>query len=91
MKSVDAHHKGRRVRLLDTVTGRGRAPSFPGWDKADYLDHLVPLEPGWVGTIDHVESHNSNPWTRYGVAFDNGVRANGVEPKDIEFLPDTQS
>ncbi|WP_069164573.1 hypothetical protein [Nocardia altamirensis] len=91
MKSVDAHHEGRRVRTLDTIHGNGFAPSFPGWDAPDCLDHLKPLEAGWLGTIHNVESHGANPWTRYGITFDNGIRANGVHPSEVELLPETES
>lgn len=84
--SIHAHHKGRRVRTLDTIRGRGYAPDWPGWQAPDHLEHMPDLEPGWVGTITNVESHGANPWTRYGIEFDNGVSTNGIDPRHVEFL-----
>ncbi|WP_225730924.1 MULTISPECIES: hypothetical protein [unclassified Nocardia] len=88
--NIHAHHKGRRVRTLDTITGRGFAPSFPGWDAIDHLDHMPTLEPGWLGTITNVESHASNPWTRYAIRFENGVCSGGIDPRHVEFVPPTE-
>lgn len=58
-----------------------------GWDAPDHLDYMPALEPGWAGTITDVESHGANPFTRYGIRFDNGITSHGVDPRTVEFLP----
>lgn len=88
--NIDNHLKGRRVRTLDTISKRGFSPDFPGWDAPDHLEHMPMLQPDWLGTITAVESHGSSPWTRYGIRFDNGVYSAGVDPADVELLPDDE-
>jgi O-acetyl-ADP-ribose deacetylase (regulator of RNase III) len=79
------HYIGRRIRTLHRISGRGFAPTFPGWQDPDHMKHMPSLKPGWLGTITKVESHGSNPWTRYSITFDNGIRAHGVHPDKIAF------
>ncbi|WP_433660771.1 hypothetical protein ACQPW1_00330 [Nocardia sp. CA-128927] len=84
--NINAHHKGRRIRLLDGVTGNGIAPGWPGWDAPNQADYRRALEAGWVGTIESVESHGYAPYTRYAVKFDNEVYGSGIEPAHLEFV-----
>lgn len=68
---------GKAVVTLTTRTRR-LAPDFPGWDHPNYGDYLLDIPAGLRGTITGVESHGSNPWTRYTVQFEDGSRASGL-------------
>lgn len=82
--NVNDGDKGRRVVLIRTR--RVLHQDFPGWGADNYADFLVDRDPGLEGVITSVESHGSNPWTRYTVRFDDGTRASGLAPdKDIRF------
>lgn len=52
--------------------------SFPGWDAADYADHLVPVEPGSFAVIISEQSHGSAPYTRYSLRFADGSVAHDL-------------
>lgn len=69
--NVHDHLKGRRVRALVT---QHRAWELGGDPHAG----TVPIPEGTGGVITNVESHGSNPWTRYSVRFDNGTHASGL-------------
>lgn len=75
---------GRRIVARETETRR-LAVDFPGWGHPDCSKFIEDIPVGLAGEIIDVESHGSNPWTRYGVRFDDGTRANGlVLGKDIQ-------
>jgi hypothetical protein len=85
MPNIHDHHQGRPVRALKTRT-LALAADFPGWGSPGYEDFLVPIPEGAHGVVDHVESHGSNPWTRYTIRFADGTRASGLcLGSDIEF------
>jgi hypothetical protein len=77
--NVNDSHKGRKV-IARTTSVRGYDDSFPGWGDPNAADYLKPITAGTVGTVTRVESHGSNPWTRYTVRFNDGVRASGLVP-----------
>jgi hypothetical protein len=75
--NVNANLKGRAVVALET--GHRRYPvDFPGWGAPDAADYLLSIPAGLKGVITGVESHNSNPWTKYGVRFEDGTTAHGL-------------
>lgn len=84
--NINAHHKGRRVRSLDGIRGLGITPGWPGYGAPDEDQYRRSLEPGWVGTIEDVESHGYAPYTRYAVRFDNGVYMSGIDPANVEWI-----
>lgn len=85
--NIHENHRGRKVRTLASSRHRRYGTDFPGWDAPDAADHLLEAEPGLTGTITSVESHGSNPWTRYSVRFDDGSHTAGlVLGTDIEFI-----
>lgn len=75
--NIHSHHKGREVVALET-RHRRLAVDFPGWGADNYRDFLLPIPAGLTGVVTTVESHGSNPWTRYTVRFDDGTRASGL-------------
>lgn len=77
MTNVNAHHQGRKVVALATRTRR-HAVDFPGWGAANYADFLLPIPEGTAGVITAVNSHGSNPWTRYNVRFTDGTTASNL-------------
>lgn len=86
MGNINDHRKGARVISRET-TRRRLAADFPGWGAANYEAHLLPLTGGLLGTVTSVESHGSNPWTRYSVRFDDGTSASGlVDGADFDFI-----
>ena len=76
-ESIHDRDQGRRVRALVTKHRR-RAVDFPGWGAADYAGYLLPIPEGLAGTVTYVESHGSDPYTRYSVVFDDGTGASGL-------------
>jgi hypothetical protein len=83
--NVHRHHEGRRVRALVTRHQR-RSVDFPGWGAEDYRDYLLDIPEGLTGVVTDVESHGSNPWTRYSVRFSDGTTASGLAlGEDIAF------
>ncbi len=69
--NVNEHHRGRRVRKLDTCR---------------YVP-LAEVPVGTVGVVTSVESHGSNPWTRYVVEYPGGARGAGLVPdRDFEWV-----
>jgi len=84
--NIHAHRKGATV----TLTGKGRtrrlAADFPGWGKESASDFIDTGATGLTGIVVSVESHGSNPWTRYSVRFIDGSSASGLcEGRDITF------
>jgi hypothetical protein len=80
MANIHDSDRGMTVTLREPR--RALAPNFPGWEhytQDDFVDH----EPGITGVIVSVESHGSNPWTRYSVRWEDGSRSSGVTPKQI--------
>lgn len=50
----------------------------------------VDWQPGLTGVVRVVESHGSNPWTRYTVRFDDGGYASGlIYGRDFTFTDHT--
>jgi hypothetical protein len=84
MANIHEHHRGLGVRAL--ATSHRRFPAdFPGWGRPGAAESLLPIPQGLPGVIADVESHGSNPWTRYSVRFADGTRACGlVLGDDIE-------
>lgn len=66
---------------------RARHADFPGWDAPNYADFFVDHPAGVTGTITHIESHGSNPWTRYSVLYADGSRGSGVYPAEVRVTP----
>lgn len=85
MTNINAHHKGHRVTTTKPM--RFLAADFPGWGDPNYADYFVDLPAGQHGVISDVESHGSNPWTRYTILLDNNCRTSGVYPTDIRIHP----
>jgi len=75
--NINAHLKGSKVVAVET-SHRRLAVNFPGWGAPDYVDYLLPIPAGMTGVITDVESHGSNPYTRYGVEFADGTTAHGL-------------
>lgn len=75
--NINDNLKGRSIVALETKHRR-RAANFPGWGDPNYADHLLPIPAGLEGIITHVESHGSNPWTKYSVRFEDGTTASGL-------------
>jgi len=85
--NINQNHHGRNVHMTGNGRTRRLAADFPGWGAEDYADYFIDTLPegGLAGTITSVESHGSNPWTRYSVRFEDGTTASGlVAGKDIE-------
>ncbi len=74
--------KGTKITI--TAAMRFRTPDFPGWSDPNYQDFLVDLPAGQAGVVTDVESHGSNPWTRYTVRLDSGHRTSGVVPSKVK-------
>jgi len=41
---------------------------------------------GDEGVIRNVESHGSNPWTRYSIVLDSGLSASGIADDQFEVV-----
>lgn len=76
MHNINDHHKGRTIMTLATRHRRLSA-DFPGWDAPDRERHLLDTPHGLRGQVVSVESHGSNPWTRYTIKFEDGSRGTG--------------
>jgi hypothetical protein len=64
-------------------------PTFPGWGAPveEYSQHIAPLPVGMAGRVQHVNSHGSNPWTRYSVLLEDGSRLiDGVAGRDFDWV-----
>lgn len=81
MRNVNDHRKGQAIVALET-NHRRLAADFPGWGATNYADFLLPIPAGLAGTVTSVESHGSNPWTRYTVRFEDGTSASGLVAGD---------
>jgi hypothetical protein len=77
------------VRFVGLGSPAKLGDDFPGWG-ADFETVVKPyleahrLQHGEVGRIVDIESHGSNPWTRYTVEFEDGGRVSGMYPTDLE-------
>ena len=69
--------KGARITALGSKTRR-LAVNFPGWGDPNYANYLMSVPAGLIGEVTSVESHGSNPWTRYSVRFTDGTTASGM-------------
>lgn len=79
--------QGRHVKILPSFKGNVLGVDFPGWGHPNAYDHLHRPTFGVEGEIVAVESHGSNPWTRYSVRFADGTRASGLGlGTDIELV-----
>lgn len=88
MGNVNDHRHGQQVRLLPTATGNCLTPDFPGWGAPDYADYLTPVAQfaGQIGIVRSVNSHGSNPWTRYSILIETGhYLIDGIEGRDFEW------
>lgn len=75
---------GSKVTTATVV--RALDKDFPGWGAPGELDHFVDHPAGTEATIVGVESHGSNPWTRYILAFADGSHtAGGLGAKVINW------
>jgi hypothetical protein len=85
MQNIHDGDKGRPVTALATKHRR-LAVDFPGWGAVNYGEFLLPIPEGLAGVVTYVESHGSNPWTRYCVRFEDGTTASGlVAGQDFRF------
>jgi hypothetical protein len=85
MQNVHDGDLHRPVTALVTKVRR-RAAGFPGWGAVNYAEFLLPISEGLRGAVTSVESHGSAPFTRYGVRFEDGSAASGLElGRDIRF------
>lgn len=79
MGNVNDYRKGELVIISETATKNYRTANFPGWEDLEAAKaELKPLVAGMMGVVTSVESHGSNPWTRYSVEFANGGHASGL-------------
>lgn len=86
--NVNDFHKGARVVLRHGLRGNYLDRDFPGWGEPDAYDHLIPLDTvgGMEGVVTSVNSHGSNPWTRYTILLDNGGRLiDGIADSDFDW------
>ena len=87
MRNVHDHHRGRSVVTLRSSRTRRLPADFVGWGHPDAIGSLLEPKTGLTGRITNVESHGSNPWTRYTVRFDDGSTASGlVLGVDVEMI-----
>jgi hypothetical protein len=90
MPNVNDHNLGRSVTIRSDARGNYLAADFPGWGAEDYADHLVPTSSaaGTTGKVISVNSHGSNPWTRYSIRMhDGGHLVDGVPGDDFDWTP----
>ncbi|MBO0879458.1 MAG: hypothetical protein J2P17_03620 [Mycobacterium sp.] len=86
MGNIHDGDKYRPIRTLAHPNSRRLAVDFPGWGHPDYARYLLDIPEYLTGIVVNVESHNSNPWTRYSVRFVDGTSASGlVAGEDFEF------
>lgn len=88
MGNVNDHMKGAAVVVREAVRGNYLAEDFPGWGAPNYEDFLVPLTEaaGLSGIVTSVNSHGSNPWTRYSIRLENGgYIIDGVPGNDFDW------
>ena len=78
MRNVHDHHRGRSVVTLRSSRTRRLPADFVGWGHPDAIGSLLEPVAGLIGTITNVESHGSNPWTRYSVRFVGGSTSSGL-------------
>lgn len=75
--------RGSRVIAGANIQQRRHAVDWPGWEHPDHKNFLLDIPAGLTGTVIWVESHGSNPWTRYSVRFDDDSTAHGMYPSDL--------
>lgn len=88
MTNVNDFRKGATVVVREEVRGNYLDVNFPGWGDAGAYDHLIPMTSvaGMAGTVTSVNSHGSNPWTRYSILLANGGRViDGVPGTDFDW------
>lgn len=88
MPNVNDHMKGAAVVVREGVRGNYLAADFPGWGADNYEDFLVPMAEaaGLSGIVTSVNSHGSNPWTRYSITLENGGHViDGVPGNDFDW------
>lgn len=80
--TTDAITTGTKIRTTKPM--RFLAPDFPGWGADNYADFFLDLPAGVEATVTSIESHGSNPWTRYCIRTADGARTMGVFPAHVE-------
>lgn len=87
MSNVNDYRKGTAVVVLPACKTRRFGPDFPGWGVENAASFLLEPVAGLTGVVTNVESHGSNPWTKYGVRFADGTTSNGlVEGVDFAWV-----
>jgi hypothetical protein len=86
MSNVNDFRRGATVRIREDAPGNYFPTDFPGWGTPNAADHLRPMteRAGQLATVTSVESHGSNPWTRYSIRFADGAHTGGTIP-GVEF------
>lgn len=77
--NVNDFRMGHKVVSRSTRVRR-LSKDFPGWGAEGYQDHLLDTPAGIVGVVEAVNSHGSNPWTRYVIRFEDGSRGIDLVP-----------
>ena len=86
MHNVNDNKKGARVVSLPASKVRRYGSDFPGWGHPDAASFLLEPIAGLGGVVTAVESHGSNPWTRYAVRWSDGSTSNGlIDGHDVRF------
>lgn len=88
MSNVNDFRKGSRIVVREGVRGNYLDAQFPGWGQPDAYDHLLPIASiaGMTGVVSSVNSHGSNPWTRYSIRLANGgLIIDGVPGVDFDW------
>lgn len=88
MSNVNDFRQGHQVVVRADARGNYLSADFPGWGAENYADHLIPIASaaGMTGTVTSVNSHGSNPWTRYSVRLaDGGHMIDGVPGVDFDW------
>lgn len=88
MSNVNDFRKGQSVVIRENVRGNYLSADFPGWGADNYDEHLLPIASiaGMRGVVTTVNSHGSNPWTRYCILLENGGRIiDGVPGDDFDW------
>lgn len=89
--NTNEFHQGQTV--VTTKAIRFLAANFPGWgewqrrrnagEPTNTPEFFVEVPAGTIVTVASIESHGSNPWTRYVVTTQAGERAPGVYPEHL--------
>lgn len=84
LRNVNAHRQGQKVRVAEQI--RCLAADFPGWGDPNYADYFTTMEPGEEAVVRDVNSHGSNPWTRYTLETEDGRVAIDKVPPAFDWL-----